>query len=97
MLTREEKHLTIRAFSTSQKKNADEMEKGICVKCKKNCEMEEREADNIKPCHEGGKTVDKNCQRLCKQDNIIKAGKRKMDNISCRPATKARKGSGVRR
>lgn len=75
VLTREEKHLSIRAFSNSQKRKAYERQKGICAKCKKHFEMEEMEADHIKPWHEGGKTVDKNCQMLCKQDNRIKAGK----------------------
>ena len=32
-------------------------------------EIEEMEADHIKPWHEGGKTTLKNCQMLCKEDN----------------------------
>lgn len=40
----------------------------------KHFEIEEIEADHIKPWHEGGKTTPENCQMLCKQDNRIKSG-----------------------
>ena len=42
---------------------------------KKKWEIEEMEADHIKPWHEGGKTNVENCQMLCKQDNRTKSGK----------------------
>jgi len=75
ILTRNEKHLNIRAFSDNQKREAYERQKGKCVKCKKKFEIEEMEADHIKPWHEGGKTIAKNCQMLCKEDNRRKSGK----------------------
>lgn len=75
VLTRNEKFLNIRAFTDKQKREAYERQKGKCVKCKKRFEIEEMEADHIKPWHEGGKTVAKNCQMLCKQDNRTKSGK----------------------
>ncbi|MFA5144546.1 MAG: DUF262 domain-containing protein [Candidatus Omnitrophota bacterium] len=75
VLTRNEKFLNIRAFTDKQKREAYERQKGKCVKCKKHFEIEEMEADHIKPWHEGGKTVAKNCQMLCKQDNRTKSGK----------------------
>lgn len=75
VLTRNEKFLNIRAFTDKQKREAYEKQKGKCVKCKKHFEIEEMEADHIKPWHEGGKTVSKNCQMLCKQDNRTKSGK----------------------
>ena len=75
VLTRNEKFLNIRAFLDKQKREAYERQKGKCVKCKKHFEIEEMEADHIKPWHEGGKTVAKNCQMLCKQDNRTKSGK----------------------
>ena len=75
VLTRNEKFLNIRAFTDKQKREAYERQRGKCVKCKKHFEIEEMEADHIKPWHEGGKTVAKNCQMLCKQDNRIKSGK----------------------
>jgi hypothetical protein len=75
VLTRQEKYLSIRAFIDKMKREAYERQKGICKKCKKHFEIEEMEADHIKPWHEGGKTVSVNCQMLCKQDNRTKSGK----------------------
>ena len=75
VLTRQEKYLSIRAFTEKMKREAYERQKGICVKCKKHFEIEEMEADHTTPWHEGGKTISKNCQMLCKQDNRTKSGK----------------------
>ena len=75
VLTKKEKFLSIRAFTDKQKREAYEKQKGKCVKCKKYFEIQEMEADHIKPWHEGGKTVAENCQMLCKQDNRTKSGK----------------------
>ena len=75
VLTGQERYLNIRAFSDKQKREAYERQKGKCKKCKKHFELEEMEADHIKPWHEGGKTIAKNCQMLCKDDNRTKSGK----------------------
>jgi len=75
VLTRNEKSLNIRSFTSSQKREAYERQKGKCAKCKKHFEIEEMEADHIKPWHGGGKTISENCQMLCKQDNRTKSGK----------------------
>jgi len=75
VLTRNEKYLSIRSFTDNMKREAYERQKGNCPKCKEHFEIEEMEADHIKPWHEGGKTIAKNCQMLCKQDNRIKSGK----------------------
>ena len=75
VLTRQERYLSIRAFTEKMKREAYEKQKGICVKCKKHFEIEEMEADHTTPWHEGGKTISKNCQMLCKQDNRTKSGK----------------------
>jgi len=75
ILTREEKHLNIRAFNPKQKREAYERQKGICVKCKKRFEIEEMEADHITPWHEDGKTSADNCQMLCKDCNRRKSGR----------------------
>jgi hypothetical protein len=75
VLTKQENHLSIRAFTDKMKREAYERQKGICVKCKNHFEIEEMEADHIKPWHEGGKTVSENCQMLCKEDNRRKSGK----------------------
>jgi hypothetical protein len=75
ILTRDEKHLSIRAFTDAMKQKIYEKQKGNCVKCENNFEISEMEADHIKPWHEGGKTIEENCQILCKEDNRRKAGK----------------------
>ena len=75
VLTRNEKYLNIRAFTEKQKREAYENQEGICKKCKKHFEIEEMEADHIKPWHEGGKTTSENCQMLCKNCNRTKSGK----------------------
>lgn len=75
IFTRKEKHLSIRAFSNNQKREAYEKQKGICVACKEHFQIEEMEADHITPWHLGGKTNAENCQMLCKDDNRKKSGK----------------------
>ena len=75
VLTRNEKYLNIRAFTDKQKRESFERQKGICVKCGVEFEINEMEADHITPWHEGGKTTAENCQMLCKYDNRIKSGK----------------------
>lgn len=74
VLTHKEKHLNIRTFSPNQKREAYERQKGICVVCKENFEINEMEADHITPWHEGGKTSAINCQMLCREDNRRKSG-----------------------
>ena len=75
ILTREEKHLNLRAFSDKQKREAYERQKGKCIKCKEHFKIEEMEADHITPWSEGGKTIPQNCQMLCKEDNRRKSNK----------------------
>ena len=75
ILTKNEKYLSIRAFTEKQKREAYEKQEGICVKCEEKFEIEEMEADHIKPWHEWGKTTDDNCQMLCKMCNRTKSGK----------------------
>jgi len=79
VLTRNEKFLNIRAFTDKMKREAYERQKGICPHCKgenkkRKWEIEEMEADHIKPWHEGGKTITENCQLLCKDCNRRKSG-----------------------
>lgn len=75
ILTREEKYLSIRAFDDIMKQNVYERQRGICVKCKKHFEITEMEADHIIPWRKGGKTLEGNCQMLCKRDNATKSDK----------------------
>jgi hypothetical protein len=75
VLTRQERHLSIRAFSDKMKRESYERQKGICTKCGEHYDLGEMEADHITPWHEGGKTTAENCQMLCKQDNRTKSGR----------------------
>lgn len=75
ILTHDEKYLSIRAFSDTERQKVYEKQKGICKKCEEHFEIEEMEADHITPWHEGGKTIEENCQMLCKECNRRKSGK----------------------
>lgn len=75
VLTREEKHLNIRAFTANQRREAYERQKGKCPVCKKAYDISDMEADHITPWHEGGRTEAMNCQMLCKEDNRRKSGR----------------------
>jgi hypothetical protein len=75
VITRNEKHLSIRAFSDKHKREAYERQGGICPKCGNHFEIEGMEADHITPWIEGGRTSSENCQMLCKHDNRIKSSK----------------------
>lgn len=74
VLNGKESYLSLRAFTDNQKREAYERQKGICPKCKKQFELEDMEADHIKPWHAGGKSIAANCQMLCKDDNRRKSG-----------------------
>lgn len=80
VLTRQERYLSIRAFTDKMKREAYERQKGICPWCKKEkkekqkWDIEEMEADHITPWHENGKTIAENCQMLCKKHNRTKSG-----------------------
>ena len=75
VLTGDEKYLSIRAFTDKQKRKAYERQKGICPKCKKHFKIEEMDGDHIKLWSEGGKTIDENCQMLCRDDHREKSKK----------------------
>ena len=75
LLTGEEKHLNIRAFTDAMKQTAFERQNGICKSCKKAFGMTDMEADHITPWAEGGKTNEQNCQMLCKHCNRRKSNK----------------------
>lgn len=75
ILTRDERLLGIRTFSDSVKQKVYEKQKGNCIICKKHFDISDMEGDHITPWHEGGKTLESNCQMLCKDDNRRKSGK----------------------
>jgi len=73
VLTRNERHLSIRAFTDSQKRAAYERQKGICLKCREPFQLKEMETDHITPWSIGGKTIPENCQMLCRDCNRRKS------------------------
>ena len=75
ILTGNEKHLNIRAFTDKQKRETYELQEGICMHCGNHFEFSEMEADHITPWHMGGKTSGENCQMLCRGCNRTKSGK----------------------
>ena len=75
ILTRDERYLGIRTFSDSIKQKVYEKQNGNCVICKKHFDISEMEGDHVTPWHEGGKTIEINCQMLCRDDNRRKSGK----------------------
>ena len=75
ILTREEKHLNIRAFTDSMKQKVYEKQSGVCVKCDNEFTIKEMEADHITPWSEDGKTNEDNCQMLCKKCNREKSAR----------------------
>ena len=71
--TGEEKHLSIRQFTTAQKLKVHQKQKGKCNNCKKPFDIKEMEADHITPWSKGGKTIIENCQMLCaKHHKLLK-------------------------
>lgn len=80
LFTRDEKWLSIRAFTGNQRIEAYTRQKGICPACERSGNetvhyaYSEMEADHITPWHGGGKTIAGNCQMLCKPHNRLKSG-----------------------
>jgi hypothetical protein len=65
VLNRNERNLSIRAFTPNMKREAHTRQKGICPKCKEMFPMEKMEGDHRKLWSEGGRTIAANCQMLC--------------------------------
>lgn len=75
VLTGEEKHLSIRLFDDRTKERVYQKQGGKCAICGKHFELEDMEADHIKPWSKGGPTIIENCQMLCKECNLKKSAK----------------------
>ena len=77
VLSGDERHLSLRKFSKAMKARVLAKQEYRCAhpKCKKeNLSTDQVEADHIKAWHAGGRTVEKNCQVLCKEHNRAKGG-----------------------
>lgn len=66
VLTGNERSLNIRAFPNQVKSRVYEKQGRKCARCQTTVPLTETEADHIKPWANGGKTVEDNCQILCK-------------------------------
>lgn len=75
ILDGKEKHLSLRSFSDSTKQKVFEKQKGVCPHCKEIFVIEQMEGDHIDPWAQGGKTIEDNCQMLCKPCNRRKSSK----------------------
>lgn len=75
VLIHDEKYLNIRTFSDGIKQKVYEKQNGICPHCEQEFELSEMEGDHITPWCEGGKTVEENCQMLCKSCNRRKSNR----------------------
>lgn len=74
----DQKYLQLRAFDETVARKVYEKQKHKCIMCEKEgCTKEyafkEMQADHIKPWSLGGKTVESNCQMLCKKHNASKS------------------------
>lgn len=75
LLTGDERHLDLRAFSDNIKMAVWEKQNHICPHCSKKYDYEFMEGDHITPWREGGRTVVENCQMLCRECNRRKGAK----------------------
>lgn len=73
VLTNKDKHLNLRAFTESQKREAYEKQTGVCPVCKESFTFNDMEADHITPWSLGGKTNAENCKMLCRECNRRKS------------------------
>ena len=75
ILTRDERHLNLRTFTQNMKQRVYQRQDGKCVMCNEEFPISGMDADHITPWSEGGKTVEENCQVLCRQCNRRKGNR----------------------
>lgn len=73
ILSGDERHLNIRAFSPAMRQKVYEKQNGICMICGTRFAIKDMEADHIIPWSEGGKTREDNCQMISKACNRRKS------------------------
>ena len=66
ILSREAKRLNLRQFDARMKRRVCRKQSGVCTICKNERTIMEMEADHVRPWSEGGKTIEENCQMLCR-------------------------------
>ena len=75
VLTGDEHYLDLRTFDDKTKLAAWERQKHKCAMCGEEFDFELMEGDHITPWCKGGRTVESNCQMLCRECNRRKGGK----------------------
>lgn len=75
VLTGDERFLDLRGFPEDIKLAVWESQNHICPICKRELDIEFMEGDHIIPWSKGGRTVEENCQMLCRECNRHKSGK----------------------
>ena len=75
LLSGQEKHLNLRAFSDKDKQKMYQKQNGVCPHCQQKFELSQMDADHIVPWSQGGKTILENGQMLCKPCNQTKSNK----------------------
>jgi hypothetical protein len=73
VLDSKESHLSLRAFSDNQRREAYERQNGVCPACNKRFSFDEMHGDHITPWSKGGRTQAANCRMLCAEDNRRKS------------------------
>ena len=69
VLTGDERYLNLRSFDQNLKQSVYEKQNRKCATCAKPFDFAYMEGDHITPWVEGGKTVEDNCQMLCRDCN----------------------------
>lgn len=69
----DERALSIRVFTDTQKRRAYEKQGHCCAKCGREFAIEDMQGDHIIPWSKGGRTIDENLQMLCRECNATKS------------------------
>ena len=75
LLSGNEKHLSLRKFSSKIKRAVYERQNHKCARCGLEFDFKQMEGDHITPWSAGGKTTLDNCQMLCKSCNRRKSNR----------------------
>lgn len=75
VLTDDARHLNLRSFSPQMKRRVYKRQGGRCLECGEELPFSKVEADHITPWSKGGKTVEENCQVLCREHNRRKGAR----------------------
>lgn len=73
LLSGNEKHLSVRAFTPSVKSKVYRKQGGVCPSCKDTFLLNEMHGDHVTAWSKGGKTTEDNCQMLCIKCNLDKS------------------------